>query len=146
MNALTTSKVVAYLSIIFVAGGATGAVITLRNARASEAKQASMEKVCLRVQDRLKAKLGLTDQQMKELQPTFDQTARELATVHQRAVCDTDRIIRKAHQEISKYLNPEQQMKLQAVDQERRAWLQRCFKGHEPVPSPAPAPEPALSP
>jgi hypothetical protein len=135
MNSLTTSKVIAYLAIIFVAGGATGAVITSK-ARERAARPANMEKVCSRIQDRLKAKLCLTDEQLRNLQPVFDQTAQDLEAVRSQAVHDTDRIICRAHRLIAQELNADQKKKLEEFDKERRDWLRRRIKDGEPPKEP----------
>jgi Spy/CpxP family protein refolding chaperone len=119
MNSLTTSKVLAYLAIIFVAGGATGAVIALGNSRDRQAQPASIEKTCSRFQCRLISKVHLTPEQVTKLQPVFDRTAHELCAVRTRALKDTEDIIRKAHEEIAKELTPEQRARLEDLDRER---------------------------
>jgi len=136
MNSLSTSKVIACFAIVFLAGGATGAVITLKHTRAREARPTSMEKVCTRLQDRLKTRLSLTEPQMKTLQPVFDQTAQDLQTVRAQAIRDTDQIICRAHHRIAKELNPEQKRKLDDFDKERRDWMQNRLKDPEPPKEP----------
>jgi hypothetical protein len=129
MNSLTTSKVVGYLAIIFVAGGATGAVLTLNNSGERRPQVPSMQKACNRLQDRLTSKLGLTPDQLKRLQPLFDHTANELRAVHSKALGDTEDILRRAHEEIAKELTPEQKLKLDQCDHERHEWLRQQIKG-----------------
>lgn len=125
MNYLTKSKVIAYLIVIFIAGGATGAVITLKGARERDVEAPSLEKTCNRLQDRLVSKLGLTEDQVAKLQPVFDETAEALRKVHFKALCDTDHILRRAHERIAKELTPEQQAKLAEFDEKRTEWLKR---------------------
>jgi hypothetical protein len=137
MNLLNSSKLAACLAIIFVAGGAAGAVITLRNTRERQAQVPSMEKTCTRLQDRLTSKLGLSPDQVKTLQPIFDHTAHELQAVHARALRDTDQILVRAHEKIAVQLSPEQKKKLDRVDQERQEWLARRFK-EQSTPAEAP--------
>jgi hypothetical protein len=131
MNYLTTSKILAYLAVIFIAGGATGAVITLKNARDRQAQPPSVEKACTRFQDQLIAKLGLTPAQVRKLQPVFDQTAHDLRVIHAKALRNGDEVIRKAHQQIARELTPEQKRKLDAFDQEREEWLRHRFQALE---------------
>jgi hypothetical protein len=133
-NYLTTGKFLAYLAMIFVAGGAAGTALTLKNTREREAHPPTVEKVCNRLQDRLVSKLSLTDEQVKKLQPIFDETAQELHAIHARAIRDTDQIIRKAHQRISPELSPEQKSKLEQFDRERHEWLRRHLKDRETAP------------
>jgi hypothetical protein len=65
MNYFTTSKVLALLAMIFIAGGAAGAVLTLKNTRRQDVQPASMEKACTRFRDRLKTRLNLTEDQFR---------------------------------------------------------------------------------
>ena len=136
MNPLTTSKVIAYLAVIFVAGGATGTVITLRHAGEHRPQVATMAKACNRLQDRLTTKLGLTREQSKKLQPLFERTAEELRAVHAKALGDTELILRRAHEEIAKELTPEQKLKLDQCDQERNEWLRHRIQEHDFAPTP----------
>lgn len=128
MNSLTKSKVIAYLAVIFIAGGATGAVITLNSARERDVQPPSMEKTCNRLQDRLVSKLALTEEQVARLQPVFDETAEALRTVHSNALCNTDRILRDAHEKIARELTTEQKAKLAEFDTRRTEWLKRHVK------------------
>jgi Spy/CpxP family protein refolding chaperone len=125
MNHLTTGKVIAYLAVIFMAGGATGAVLTFQNVREKQVQAPSVEKACNRFQDRLTTKLSLTPAQVQKLQPVFDQTRSDLRTAHARAMSEGDLIIRRAHEQIAKELTPEQKTKLERHQEERREWLQR---------------------
>jgi hypothetical protein len=140
MNHLTLTKAIAVLALIFIAGGAAGAVLTLKNTRAREAQPASVEKACTRMQDKLISKLGLTEAQVKKLRPVFDQTAQQLRAIRGKAICESDAIIRRAHEQIAKELNPEQTLKLEECDQQRRDWVQRQIndvkdgtKGNQPA-------------
>jgi hypothetical protein len=136
MNSLTTSKLLVYLTIIFVAGGATGAVLTLQNTRRHQAQPPTMAKACTRFQDRLISRLALTPEQVKKLQPVFDQTTHELRAIHAKALRGTDDVIRRAHEQIARELTPEQKTKLEVLDKERQDWLRRRLAGCEPAQSP----------
>jgi hypothetical protein len=132
MNPFTTSKVLSYLALIFLAGGATGAVLTLKSTQPRQLQAPTMEKACTRLQDRLVSKLGLTPDQVRELQPVFDQTAQQLRNVHAQAIRDTDAIIHKAHEQISLQLTPEQKARLSVLDEEREEWVHRRLKDCAP--------------
>ena len=132
MNYLTTSKVVGYLALIFIAGAAAGAAIALRHSPPREAPAASMENVCSRFQDRLTQKLALTPAQVQLCKPVFDQTAAELRAVHTRALRDTDMIIRRAYDEIAPGLTPQQRTRLEQCNRERGEILKRRLKEPDP--------------
>ena len=128
MNHLSLTKAIAVLALVFVAGGAAGAVLTFKNTRARDVQPAWVEKACTRMQDRLISKLGLTEAQVKKLQPVFDQTSQQLRAVRCKAICESDAIIRRAHEQIAKELNPVQTTKLEEFDQQRRDWVRRQVK------------------
>ncbi len=131
MNSPSKGKILAYLAIIFIAGGATGAVITLKNAPGQQGHPGSVEKACTRFQDRLILKLELTPEQVRKLQPVFDQTTQDLRAIHAKALRNADEVIRRAHEQIAKELTPGQMLKLQALDQEREDWLRRRLRSRE---------------
>src|SRR5262245_10650862 len=112
MKFLTRSKLGLYVAIIFMAGVVSGSVITLRKVQA-KAQPGSMENVCHKMQDSLKAKLGLTDAEFAKIRPILDQTAQEIQKIHSRTMQDFDAAIRRSHDELAKHLTPEQKQKLE---------------------------------
>ncbi len=131
MNALTPGKVIACLALVFIAGGSAGAFLTLKNTRPRETQPASVEKACHRLQDRFVSRLQLTPEQVKKLQPVFDETAMQLRSAHARAMQEGDAIIRKAQTQIAAELTPEQKVKLDQFDKERCDWMRRRLKDGE---------------
>jgi hypothetical protein len=130
MSTLTTNKVLALLAMFFVAGAAAGSVATHLRTRHQEVSPASVEKVCTRFQDRLKTRLSLSDEQMKKLQPVFDQTAGQLQAARARAIRETDEVICRAHERIALELSSGQKDKLAQMDQERRDWIRHRLESH----------------
>jgi hypothetical protein len=136
MMPLTTGRVAFCLVVIFIAGGAAGAFVTSENARQSSARQPSIENACNRMEARIVAKLNLTEDQVRQLQPIFEQTARDLRAIHRNALRQSDEAILRAHQQIALYLTADQQTRLEALNAERRDWLQRRFKDGSARPRP----------
>ncbi len=134
MKSLTKSKLGLYVGVIFVAGVVSGSVITFRKVQA-KAQPQSMEKVCHKMQDSLKTKLGLTDEQFAKVRPILDQTAQEIQKIHGRTMQDIEAAIRRSHDELAQYLTVEQKEKLKEIDTERRNWLMRRAKRYESFPS-----------
>jgi Spy/CpxP family protein refolding chaperone len=127
MTSITKSKLSLYLGVIFIAGVVSGSVITLRKAQ-TKAQPPSMENVCHKMQDSLKAKLGLTDEQFAKVRPILEQTAQEIQSIHGRTMQEIDAAIRRSHDELAKHLTPEQKQKLEEMDIERRDWMMRRAK------------------
>jgi hypothetical protein len=127
MRYLTKGKLGLYVGVIFIAGAVSGSVITLRKAQA-KSQPPSMEKVCHKMQDSLKVKLGLTDEQFAKVRPILDQTAQDIQRIHGRTMQDIDAALRRSHDELAKHLTEEQKQKLVEMDAERRDWMMRRAK------------------
>ena len=122
MTGITQTKLAAYLAVIFVAGAVSGSVITLRKAQA-KSQPPSMEKVCHKMQDRLRTSLELTSEQSAEIQPILDRTAQEIKKIHSRTMQEIEAAICRGHEQLAKHLNPQQRLRLDQLDADRRDWL-----------------------
>ena len=139
MKSLTKSKFHLYVGVIFIAGAVSGSVITLRKEYA-KAQPQSMENICHKMQDSLKTKLGLTDEQFAKVSPILDQTAQEIQNIHGRTIQEIDAAIRRSHVELAKHLTAAQKQKLEEMDAERRDWMMRRAKRRDGFSAPPNAP------
>ncbi len=129
MNPLTQSKIILYLAVIFVAGGITGTVIAWGNAKRQLIQPTSMDTVCSYMESRLKARLGLTPEQLEKIRPILDQTGREMKAIHAKTLEQMDRTIQNANKQIAKELNEEQKRKLEQMEAERREFMRNRLGG-----------------
>src|SRR5439155_27232043 len=97
MKSLTKGKLGLYVGVIFIAGVVSGSVITLRKVQA-KAQPPSMENLCHKMQDSLKAKLGLSDEQFAKVRPILCQTAREIQKIHLRTMQEMNAATRRSHE------------------------------------------------
>lgn len=84
--------------------------------------------------------LGLTEAQMKQVQPLVEKTGRDLEVIRRETTRRVVARVEASHAEISKLLTPEQQAKFEKMKAESREHLRR---GHPPLglgepPSPPP--------
>jgi Spy/CpxP family protein refolding chaperone len=123
MNGLTRTKVIAYLAVIFVAGGVTGAVL-VRNDR-DHPSRPSPEKFCRKVRDRLQSELSLTPAQVAKLDPLLEKQARRMEEIRTQTVQQLNELIRTSNLEIADVLNlsPEQRSKLDAMEKKRQEFM-----------------------
>ena len=128
MTHLTKAKLLLYLGMIFVAGGVTGAVISLSSTRTHATEPTEVDKMCDHMQKRLKAKLQLNPEQERKVQPILDGMTREIASVHKRTTEQVGTIISKAHENLARELTPEQKLKLEEWKSERKENKQRRSK------------------
>src|SRR2546430_10337855 len=123
MNSALKWKLIAGFVLIFLAGGATGVFVSGAMAhhffgahRHGFAAQA--------MKTRLQWQLRLTDEQMTKISPIIEKTGAQLEQIRG----DTGRRVRdaiaEAHREITPILTPEQQQRLQQMEERRRRWFQ----------------------
>src|SRR5256886_10912969 len=123
MNSALKWKLIAGFVLVFVAGGATGVFVSATAAhhfffgphRHGFAAQA--------MKSRLQWQLRLTDEQMTKISPIIDKTGAQLEEIRG----DTGRRVRETiaeeHREIRPILTPEQQQRLQQMEERRRRWM-----------------------
>lgn len=120
MTSITKTKLVAYLSAIFVAGAVSGGVVGWKKGRNKPAPAASIEKVCRSVEDRLKKSLELTPDQVGMIQPILDQAAHKIKKTHTRCLWEIEQVLVWRSEEIAKHLTSGQITRLEEFDLERR--------------------------
>jgi len=132
MTNISKNKLILSLALIFVAGGVSGAVLTLGStSKQSSPKPPSMERVCDHMKKRLQARLSLTDEQLTKISPVLEKTARELELIHRRHIRDVELVFEKSNEELALHLSPEQQRKLEEYSRERKAYFERSNKNRD---------------
>lgn len=132
MNKLTQSKVVLALAAIFLAGGISGAVVSLASNRKAKAGEPTMERACVHMRDKLRKNLDLSADQLRVIEPILEETGRELQAVQKRAMEDVEQIFLKSDAKIASHLNPEQRGKLEAMAAARKSVCDTHGRGPGP--------------
>jgi len=140
MTHLTKNKIILYLAIIFVAGGVTGAVISLAGAKHRGMGPPDPDKMCRNIRDRLQSELDLTPEQVRRLKPLLEKRVQEMETIHSRTVQEIEALIRKSNQEmaVALELTPTQKAKLEEMEKKRQEFMRK----HSGPPGPPPGPPP----
>jgi len=127
MNHLTKSKLVLYLSVIFVAGGITGVAIGWGEARNQWTGPPDTKKICDHFRNLLHTELGLSSAQVAQLDPLLQKRAKGMAAIHSRTIKEIEDLIRASNEEIATVLQltPEQRDKFEALEKRRRAHFER---------------------
>jgi Spy/CpxP family protein refolding chaperone len=123
MNSALKWKLIAGFVLVFLAGGATGVFVSGAIAhrffgahRHGFAAQA--------MKNRLQWQLRLTDEQMTKVSPIIEKTGAQLEEIRGDTGRRVREIIAESHREIAAYLTPEQQQRLQQMEQRHRRWFQ----------------------
>jgi Spy/CpxP family protein refolding chaperone len=122
--------------LVFVAGGMTGAFVVARQTHHMLFGPNRSGVVAEHMRHRLRAQLQLTDDQMKKISPIIDQTAEKLETIRTETGRRVHETFAESHREIANELTPEQQAKLQKMDERRHKLMRRFRGGGGPPPEP----------
>ena len=125
MSNLTKGKAIFYLVAIFIAGAACGTILgyaTGRQQAVSPARQKEMSERTLR---RLETRLNLTPDQIAEVKPIVEQNSAAMQSIHRESWQRVSETFRRMNAQIAGYLTEEQRRKLEAMETERCANVQK---------------------
>jgi gas vesicle protein len=142
MNNVTKGRVIAYSTLIFVAGAITGAAVgrallqpePSRPRRSGDKSKPPMAAVADHMKKRLQTELSLSADQLRLIEPSVEKSAQEMDAVHRQSMEQVDQIIRRCNRDITPHLSANQQRQLEKMEQDR----QRHFRKGPKPPSPPP--------
>jgi Spy/CpxP family protein refolding chaperone len=102
MSWLRHWKIALCMAAIFVAGGVTGSVLTVRAVRAFVNRQATPEAWLTTMVRGYEKKLKLTSEQAQKLKPSFDQAGMELRRARASTMMDYVEIVQRLQEEIGR--------------------------------------------
>lgn len=138
-------KIIILLLGIFVAGGVTGGLVTLRIWKEKMGNRPVPEEWAPRHLKRLSDRLALTPAQQEQLRPVVRRNMEQLGRVRNTFVADTQTVVEAMQQEIAQMLTPEQRDKFAQMNREvrdARESREKAERAKRPKPS-HPAREPA---
>ena len=124
-------KMVLLLTGIFVAGGVTGAFVTLKVVREKFAQRPMPEQWAPMHLKRLAERLDLKPEQMEQLRPIIRRNMDELNRLRTYAMGETKAVLERMEREVGDKLTPEQRAKFEKLNQEFRERAKR-FGGDRP--------------
>lgn len=124
MNRALKWKLIAGFVLVFLAGGATGVFVSAATAHRFFAGHHRHGFVAQTMRNRLQWQLRLTDDQLTKVSPIIEKTATQLEEIRGDTGRRVREIIAESHREIAAYLTPEQQQRLQQMEQRHRRWFQ----------------------
>lgn len=129
-------KIGFYLSLIFLTGAIAGGSIawTATARKKPEVKRQQFpdtQGMCDFMRKRLQERVGLTPEQVQKIDPLLEQSARDIKAIHDKTLQDVEEVIRKTHSEIAATLTPEQKVRLDEFENDRREFWRKHFKKRE---------------
>jgi hypothetical protein len=138
MNKLRSLRIVLYATLIFFAGGMTGALVApligRHFMRPPDPKQISYHMLA-----RLQSGLHLSDEQTAKIKPLIEKTGAEMEAIHRETIKRVMSRIAETNGQISALLTTEQKTEFAKMEAEHRKRLARFhhFLGpHGPPPEP----------
>lgn len=125
MNSALKWKLIAGFLLVFIAGGATGMFVTMAIGHHFMFAQHPHGFAAQAMKNRLRWQLRLTDEQMTKISPILDKTGAQLEEIRENTGRRAGDVIAESHREIQQYLTPEQQQRLQRMEERRRHWMQQ---------------------
>jgi Spy/CpxP family protein refolding chaperone len=145
MNNALKWKLIAGFLLVFMAGGATGVFVTMAIGHhlmfAAHSGGAAQT-----MKNRLRWQLRLTDEQMAKIGPIVDKAGAQLEAIRGDTGRNVRDVINQAHHDIAAYLTPEQQKRLQQMEERRQRWMQQHHGQWRRNITPAPETSPETSP
>src|SRR5690606_11676366 len=116
-------KIAFYLSLIFLAGGVAGASVAWTAKAKKQPKPprgefADTKKMCDFIRERLQDRVGRRPEQVQEIDPLLEESARELKAIHEKTLREVEEVIRRTHSQIAATLTPEQRDRLDELENE----------------------------
>ena len=119
------------LIVIFVAGGVTGGILTIRAVK-YEMRRSETPLGTAFAMDRWRARLHLTPDQDEKLRPIMQQADNELRNLHALDLRETEGILNRAQERANPVLTPDQRQCLQQMLEERKQRCEQSFSVPEP--------------
>ncbi len=134
MKDLTRTKLIVYLVAIFLAGGVGGTFLGLRVGR--QMNFHPPRNMARHFRDTLQTQLNLSEEQLRQIDPLLQKRSDEMKAIHRASMKQIDETLQRSDEAIARFLSPEQKVKLEAMERERREFFKK--NSHERPPSPKP--------
>ncbi len=133
MNNITRSKLVVYLTALFVAGAAAGAFAARPHTPKPKQQDATES-----IRRRLRHKLNLTPEQEQKLEPYIISAGAKMKAIHDRDLKDVNQASDELDAQVVTVLTPDQAEKLAKMQKDRHDSMNRCLNAHSAEAKPKP--------
>ena len=127
MSALGKWKLRLYVLAIFRAGGGSGAFITWQVGPHRGVAPSSPAEIGARLRATFQSRLDLTPEQVRQIGPLIDQAMRQVEVIRHDTASHVFANASNLHEQVLQVLTPEQKVKFEQLERERREYLQQKF-------------------
>lgn len=135
MNPALKWKLIAGFVLVFVAGGLTGAFLSVIWARQFLLGPSHHDIVAQHMRERLQRELELTPQQLTKISPIIDRSAARLEGIRIATAQEVRQTFTDVHREIARNLTEEQRTRYEQMNQRREKWLRTHRSGSRSSPA-----------
>jgi Spy/CpxP family protein refolding chaperone len=132
MNSSLRGKLILAFVVVFLAGGAVGFFGAVHIGHPSFFHRGSSSSIAQHMTEHLRAELKLTPEQVEQISPIVDQATSNLEAKREQTGREVRAIFEEMHKRISPLLTPEQQQRLEQMEQRHRQMMHR--RGFQPPP------------
>jgi Spy/CpxP family protein refolding chaperone len=127
MTSLSKWKLGLYVLAIFLAGGGSGALIAWQMCRRMPVTPLPPAEIGARLRARFQSRLALTPDQVQKIDPMIDQAMRHVEVIRKETANHVFANVSNLHEQVLVVLMPEQKVKFEELERERRDYLRQKF-------------------
>ena len=127
MSTLGRWKLRFYALAIFLAGSGSGALITWHICQSRVVAPSPPAEIGARLRARFQARLDLTPEQVQKINPLIDEAMRQVELIRYDTANHVFENVSNLHQQLLLVLTPEQKVKFEQLERERRDYLLQKF-------------------
>ena len=127
MTSISKWKLGVYVLVIFLAGVGSGALIGWRACRRMPVTPVPPAEIGARLRARFQSQLDLTPEQAQKIEPMVDQAMRRVEAIRKETASRVFANVSNLHEQVLTVLTPEQKLKFEESERERRDYLRQKF-------------------
>jgi Spy/CpxP family protein refolding chaperone len=127
MTSISKWKLGVYVLALFLAGGGSGALIGWQVCRRTPVTPLPTAEIGARLRARFQSHLALTPDQTQKIDPMIDQAMRRLEVIRKETASQVFANVSTMHEQMLTVLTPEQKVKFEVLERERRERLLQKF-------------------
>jgi Spy/CpxP family protein refolding chaperone len=120
-------KLGVYVLAIFLAGAGSGALIGWQVCRRTPVAPVPPAEIGARLRARFQSQLALTPDQAQKIDPMIDQAMRRVEAIRKETASQVFANVSDLHKQMLTVLTPEQEVKFEELERERRDYLRQKF-------------------
>jgi len=127
MNSLGKRKLGFYVLVLFLAGAGSGALISWQVCRSMPVPSRTPAQIGARLRARYQSQLALTPEQVQKIDPIIDQGTRRVQAIRVETASNIFANVATMDEQMLKVLTPEQRVRFEVLERERRDYLRQKF-------------------